>query len=69
MTLCHPSPYTDAMTTDEHQISESFAQRILEAAIAEERASELLGALIDGGSATVTNSGQLIILTQEQLFN
>jgi len=49
-------------------IPESFARRILELAIAEGRAAEMLECLFDGGSVTVdANSGRLCLMNTAQL--
>lgn len=44
------------------EIPEPYAQRILEAAVSQGRSAELLHALFDGGSVTITDSGELIIV-------
>ena len=49
-------------------IPESFARRILELAIAEGRAAEMLDCLFDGGSVTVdASSGRLCLMNAVQL--
>jgi len=49
-------------------IPESFARRILELAIAEGRAAEMLECLFDGGSVTVdASSGRLCLMNVSQL--
>ncbi len=48
-------------------LPEHSARRILETAIAEQRASELLEALFDGGTASVSPGGRLVILPADQL--
>lgn len=48
-------------------VNEQMAQRILHAALLEDRAQELLSCLFDGGSATVDPSGTLALATGEML--
>jgi len=60
----HVRPSRPSMT----DIPESFARQILELAIAESRAAEMLECLFDGGSVTVdANSGRLCLVNAAQL--
>lgn len=44
------------------RISEPLARMMLEIAIAEGRSSELLHTLFDGGSVTISTTGELIMI-------
>lgn len=52
---------------NEITITEPTAARIMQTAINEERAAELLDALLDGGSATVDPTGHLVIISANML--
>ena len=49
------------------RLPESLARAILQAALNEDRAAELLECLFEGGSATVDRSGKLILASGSQL--
>lgn len=50
------------------EIPESLSQAILKAAIEENKASELIECLFDGGSVTIDGeTGKLILISSEQL--
>lgn len=52
----------------EYTLSENLAQRIFMAAVAEDRAAELMDALWEGGAPTVDMiTGKLIIASKDQL--
>lgn len=52
----------------EPRLPEAFSALILQAAIREERATDLLECLFDGGSATIdSQTGALVLATKEQL--
>ena len=49
------------------EITEAFAVRLFNQAIAERRAAELLECLFDGGSATIQPDGKIALASADQL--
>jgi hypothetical protein len=57
------------MTTDVRRVGRVLAARILQAALDEDRADELLECLFDGGGCTVDPYGKLVLVSADALAN
>jgi hypothetical protein len=55
------------MATSEPPLPETWARAILQTAIVQGRAAELLGVLFEGGGVTLTSERELVLISAEEI--